>query len=384
MNFEDSLIIHLRRNNPAAFSRWSEAEIRDSARHMEEPDWLQVVNVDTDDDNAIEDLKSAQAESLEIRANALGGPDRVKKFGTPKMLDVMAFDVGLKILEQHSDPADVRELIRQMKLNAFAQSTASLQVLCAQVHDRGFIRWIQATAMWAKNAFPFLCIADEIFASNLASTKVPSDIADDIVPPWDAFRISVPPGLLVSADDRYERMMVNQGNDGLWNITLEGRNGHSLFRERCKLRHLCDQPEDFRESIQIPEFSTSEAEDRVLHMASRIMLALCIKMSDKDTRPEERRSPLNRHPGRRSFNAPIMRKYLFTKPNYIHVDCRKAVSEYLGGGGKTPSVKVLVRGHWKRQVCGERMKDRKFIQVQPYWRGDESLPMSVKKTIVLP
>jgi hypothetical protein len=35
------------------------------------------------------------------------------------------------------------------------------------------------------------------------------------------------------------------------------------------------------------------------------------------------------------------------------------------------SVRHMVRGHWKQQVCGQGRQDRKHIFVEPYWRGPE-------------
>jgi hypothetical protein len=43
-----------------------------------------------------------------------------------------------------------------------------------------------------------------------------------------------------------------------------------------------------------------------------------------------------------------------------------------------PSVQCLVRGHWKRQPCGHELQDRKWIQIEPYWRGPEDAPIAVR------
>jgi hypothetical protein len=45
------------------------------------------------------------------------------------------------------------------------------------------------------------------------------------------------------------------------------------------------------------------------------------------------------------------------------------------GTGNKLSVHHLVAGHWKKQPCGERRKERKLIWVSPYWRGPEDGPL---------
>lgn len=43
---------------------------------------------------------------------------------------------------------------------------------------------------------------------------------------------------------------------------------------------------------------------------------------------------------------------------------RKAVES-----GRSVNVRFMVRGHWRRQVCGPGHKDRKLIFIQPFWKG---------------
>ena len=40
----------------------------------------------------------------------------------------------------------------------------------------------------------------------------------------------------------------------------------------------------------------------------------------------------------------------------------------------TLTVRTLVTGHWRRQVCGPRNTERKLIFVRPFWRGPEGAP----------
>lgn len=46
-----------------------------------------------------------------------------------------------------------------------------------------------------------------------------------------------------------------------------------------------------------------------------------------------------------------------------------------GSRGPT-TVRTLVAGHWRNQVCGPRRQDRRLIWIEPFWRGLSSGPIS--------
>ena len=49
-----------------------------------------------------------------------------------------------------------------------------------------------------------------------------------------------------------------------------------------------------------------------------------------------------------------------------------------GARRSAPSVQTLVRGHWKHQPHGKGRSERKYIFVEPYWRGPEDAPITVR------
>jgi hypothetical protein len=70
---------------------------------------------------------------------------------------------------------------------------------------------------------------------------------------------------------------------------------------------------------------------------------------------------------------------VFTLRRDVKVDCRDAVRSYCRGvSPNAPSVQSLVRGHWKRQAHGPGYEQRKFIFVEPYWRGPEDGPIAMR------
>jgi hypothetical protein len=52
------------------------------------------------------------------------------------------------------------------------------------------------------------------------------------------------------------------------------------------------------------------------------------------------------------------------------------------GEGRHITVRTLVSGHWRNQVCGAGGLDRKTIWIEPFWRGPEAAPLTEKRAMV--
>lgn len=50
--------------------------------------------------------------------------------------------------------------------------------------------------------------------------------------------------------------------------------------------------------------------------------------------------------------------------------------------GRHITVRTLVSGHWRNQVCGVGGLDRKTIWIEPHWRGPEAAPLTEKRAVV--
>lgn len=67
----------------------------------------------------------------------------------------------------------------------------------------------------------------------------------------------------------------------------------------------------------------------------------------------------------------------------VKVDCRQHVRDYIrGASDRTLSVQHMVRGHWKMQKHGEGGAQRKFIHVEPYWRGPDDAPIALRNHVL--
>ena len=55
----------------------------------------------------------------------------------------------------------------------------------------------------------------------------------------------------------------------------------------------------------------------------------------------------------------------------VRCDVTEGLRRYLDGEGKSPTVRFLVRGHYRNQACGPGQTQRRIIWIQPHWKGEE-------------
>lgn len=79
---------------------------------------------------------------------------------------------------------------------------------------------------------------------------------------------------------------------------------------------------------------------------------------------------------------PTRWEYVVGKP--VQWDVREFVRNYVATGrpGGRLGVQTLVRGHWKHQPCGPQSKERRFIHIEPHWRGPDNAPIAVRPHIL--
>ncbi len=77
---------------------------------------------------------------------------------------------------------------------------------------------------------------------------------------------------------------------------------------------------------------------------------------------------------------PQRRIFKLTQP--VRHDFRRMIRDYSTGVIKKLSVQSFVRGHWKRQPHGPERSLRRWIFVEPYWRGPEDAPIALRKHVL--
>ena len=79
------------------------------------------------------------------------------------------------------------------------------------------------------------------------------------------------------------------------------------------------------------------------------------------------------YPGGPSFRV-------FRAGHPVKIDCRTELKDYLEGKRRNPlAVQFFVRGHWRNQACGPRHKDRRFVWIEPFWKGPEDALINLRE-----
>lgn len=227
---------------------------------------------------------------------------------------------------------------------------------------------------WAESGFPTIEPSHRLAAS-LMATSVPEEHVDEFVRmPWRCFGFHIPDGL-VSRGDGFG--LVLHARDGVFKtMDIHGGALHIGFEPTLAgwVSKIGSQQNDKTE-LTVEE---SDHQARLMELTGRLLLGICLEMSTY--RPSEGSSS----------TASIQRATkegvypsVFKLTRDVKVDARKAVREYAAGQRRVnPTVRVLVRGHWKLQAHGPGRTERSPIHIEPYWRGEENAPVAVRSHVL--
>lgn len=224
---------------------------------------------------------------------------------------------------------------------------------------------------WAECGFPQLTLSEKLAAS-LMSTSIPQEYVSEIELPWRCFGISYPPGLIgnhpgmiLTLGSRSGRLLSSSFDDH--GIGFDDESSITGYAEREVLRSERggSTPEND------PNWEGEETR-RVL-TRGRLLIGTCIEMA---TRPAIKSQHQSRSGIRRKHGEPRVWSYVLTRD--VKCDARKFVRDYVAHGGRSLSVQTFVRGHYKQQPYGAEMALRKWIHVEPYWRGPEDAPIAIR------
>jgi hypothetical protein len=226
------------------------------------------------------------------------------------------------------------------------------------------------------------------YAAALLATSVPEQVHEFITPPWRAFIIQVPNGLIFADNGR------NQGRLTEVRSVFVLKFDESAKSKWCYIamtdcpvllwRFSPDIADLLRETLKANAYDGysflldfEDVDDRASALIGRLVANSCLAMSDPTNLKAPRPMSAKAKAKAQKRGEPTVTTYVLGKP--IKLDCRQVVAAYGRGERQAPSVQVLVRGHWKRQPCGPRRVDRKVIHVEPYWRGPEDAPINVRE-----
>lgn len=312
---------------------------------------------------------------------------------TPSEMDAFATKVGLTSADSCEKygkrPEYPKEFLDACELQALSVGMANRHRLVELSGDDCAMQSARADAVWAKCAYPFVHIRDVKWCASLCATSMPPDLAELVRAPWGCFRVAIPQGILsIDLDgegnpEDCTRLMAMFDANQEWTIVLYGST-RMMHITGEKTGQLCEDVDVAKRNIaHDPGLALSRRDGRVMRLAARLVLAICVSLDRRSEWPD----PTIRRYGiknRRGAQDPTVRQYVLRPPLRVNVDARAALRSYVAGTkkGAAPSVQVLVRGHWKNQPCGTGRSERKFIHIEPYWRGPEDAPIAVRPHIL--
>lgn len=244
-------------------------------------------------------------------------------------------------------------------------------------------------ARWADQAFPRFIIS-HTYAAALMATAVTEEVLEDVRPPYRAFMIDVPDGLLTVWNSHRQvfskirwilvQQIVKTTGERVWQYIAHADPAICVWRHGVDTRGLCepDLPDNNWEgcSFMAPK---DDRDDRIAALIGRLIVGICLSFLDPSNS-----KPTSRHSNKTdpsSLKPTDIRTFKLGRP--LSVDCRKGIEDYVNGArGGIPSVRTLVRGHWKKQPHGPQSSLRKVIWREPYWRGPLDGPTLVRPTVM--
>jgi hypothetical protein len=245
--------------------------------------------------------------------------------------------------------------------------------------------------MWATCGFPHVVFESRTLVATYAFTRVPTSVVGAVTLPWPAFTIDFTPNDLPIRGTYVRRVSVMGPRPTLRENTLVQMHFASGLDSASYYRSLT---EDDDVVVSYPpyapeEFRASEAEGRLSAAVRRLVANVVLALTNKDNYVHTSRTlgPKGSYE-RRMSRLPQTEQYILGRGIKLNLDLRRELCEYVAHGDESrrrgpATVQTLVAGHGKWQVHGPGRAGRKWIFIQPYWRGPEDAPIVVRPHVLV-
>jgi hypothetical protein len=242
------------------------------------------------------------------------------------------------------------------------------------------------SGQWRSVGFPRVVIGPRR-AAVLMATGVSAEQMPEVTPPWPAFFIELTDSpiainLVAGGTAPIDRLAVHYTSQHhgspAWTIIAETPAGPSIQRFNVLPKLWLD--DKLEHEPVLDGYSSLEVDDvdrRALTSLSRLVASLCLSFSEPSYVEAARARAKGKSYRARRRGPPQVTDYVLGDD--VRVDVREAVGAYVSRGGRAPTVQSLVRGHWKMQVHGEGRALRRWMHIEPYWRGPEDAPILVRR-----
>lgn len=278
---------------------------------------------------------------------------------------------------------------------------------------------------WAMCGFPTVTMGHKTAAAFCATKMRPDDAVEFVRPPWPAFCIRLPNGLLQIIDATgvprdAQVLMVTALEPGMheregkvieavlqppdqhrwwWKLVAPTSDaehaqisrqyqGHfkgvSLWGFNRATQYLAtpDDGETEEGYMRWDLIKTEDSDKRVERLARSLILSTCMYLSGDPRELAQRAAEggvavkERKSKKREGDEFPQYRSFEVTSS--IKINLTETIREFVKHGGSAPAVQTYVQGHWKRVPYGPGGAERKLTHVQAYWRGDLNAPISTR------
>jgi hypothetical protein len=318
------------------------------------------------------------------------------------------YDLVKDMITDENESETIQEIIRkasesievfnetgyqQIPLSDMVRYSGGLKSNDGCVNLVGLVKWVHA-------GFPQINLGHK-FAAALLVTNATEEVVQQVRPPFPAFMIEVPDGLLyvnnpqTNQQESIRRILVHKGVNSkmpegwTWAYNAMTESMVSLFRYGVNSTELLPPELDGdtlnfdrrRNQDWVPglSFEMTDQDKKIGSLIGRLIVNTCLAFSNPENvqKPKIRRESSSKSHGKsRKSSEPTVRVYTVGKE--VKHDFREAVKDYLAGTRKKLSVQILVVGHYKMQPYGPKSAQRKLIWVEPFWRGPEDALISVR------
>lgn len=270
--------------------------------------------------------------------------------------------LALAMAEKLYDPADLSKTLLEVVQDLESSHENA---------DDSLLRMMQfSLSHWRWCGYPRLVLSHK-HAASLMCTNMGSDVLPDLRPPWPAFAVDVPLGLVKDQDGyNVASMIATIDATGAWAVAM------------------ADHPDAKLDFISgdggLTSLLVEERESHNKYPHRPLLARLVVGAALEATQLRISTNPSKAAPIKRDRRTGFPETITFQIRRDIKVDCRQYVSDVCSGrASSAPTVQSLVKGHTKRQAFGKGNAQRKFIFVEPYWRGPEDAPIALRSHVLV-
>lgn len=267
---------------------------------------------------------------------------------------------------------------------------------------------------WGASGLPLVKPFDANWVASMCATNVSPEYLDMLRLPWPSFAIACPPGTGLRfglSDPRPETARLPGDRKGLnedsevsvvYVTAVIPELGEKVLADRPELydgrerwlhiqsytpgqwkraAYMFRKMSELGDDLTTSELDREEAQYlRCQKMVSKLVAGVLMAMHAGQFRTT---SGGKKRAARRGA-LPSCTEFAVGVP--VRVRTVDFVREYVSKGPRKMlgprTLQTLVRGHWKNQPYGTGSTSRKFIHVEPYWRGPDDAPIAVRPHIL--